>query len=224
MRIVTCLAALIVAIPGWTNAARAEININGHYHIDTIITVRNATSNDITFNRTASVCSPQAPASFVAKANSDTVITVPEKYWDTGFDNCYAKYHNIVYTMAGDPKSFIQVHQLLSSNNYACLDIKEYILFWINYAICPAAGGRVVTAGTANGGGVYCPPNTPQCPPLQGAASNSFGFLVTSSPGEARKAMLGSARPGTEPRRAVPPNPPKPAKPGIRKGPPPKAG
>lgn len=222
MRYLAYIIALLIAACGWGGTAQAQISINGHYKIDTIITVRNATSNDIIFNRTKVICAASSPASFVAKANSDTTITVVEKYWDTWFDDCYARYHQVVYTMAGDPKSFIQVHQLLSSNNMACLDIKEFIILWINYAICPAAGGRVVTAGTTqDGNNVYCPPNTPVCPPRQGSASDSFGFLITSSPGEAMTAMAGAARPGTEKPRAVPADPPKPDKVGIRKGPPP---
>ncbi len=174
------LAACLVALFAWSGDAIAQINVMGNFRIDFYITVRNATSTDVEFKRTTAVCTVNPPDSFIAKANSDTTILVQQKYWDTGLDNCFAKYHNTVYSVANNPYAFIQIQQHLSSNNYACINLKEFIIFWINYAICPQTGvlPQIVTAGTKNYN-LYCPGNVPYCPPAVGSSQVKFGFLIT---------------------------------------------
>lgn len=184
MRITLRLLALLAATFWLAQPARADININGNYVFPTNIAVQNNTDQDITFVRTNVVCSSASPESFVAHAKSETQIQVWQDYHDHGLNNCYGRYHTVTYAQQDAPQNFLRVAQHLSSNDPACTDIKNYIVFWINYAVCPESGGNVIAPRGVqgnepdSGNGVFCPPSTPWCPPSDNGYQQYFGFVI----------------------------------------------
>ena len=161
--------------------ARAEINIMDSLGYTVNIAVQNNTPSDVTFLRMAAVCSTNAPTTFIAKASSKTMVSLYLTYKDKGTDNCFAKPHTILYMAQQNPLDMILIAQHVS-NDPACLSIKKYAVLWVTLAVCPAATGRIVTAGPDKNGVLYCPPTTPSCPPGDNGAEQFFGFAINPSP------------------------------------------
>ena len=203
MRTIAHLILALAATLGFAQPASADININGNYVFPTNIAVQNNTSEDITFVRTNVVCSSASPDSFVAHANSQTTIQVWQDYHDSGTNNCYGRYHTVTYAQQGATQNFLRVAQHLSSNDAACTDIKNYIIFWINYAVCPESGGTVIAPRSAQGNepdsghGVFCPPGTPYCPPSDNGDQQYFGFVINAPGIDAATGRPVAAAPAT---------------------------
>lgn len=176
------------------NPAVADINIFGTFKFTQQIAVRNNTDQAVTFVRGDTVCASASPDSFTVPANGSTEITVEQKHWDTGLDNCYATHHTIAYHDARNEKSGFRIQQYDNSNQWACLDIKYNIVAWINQAICPEGFGSVFGPVNEDGGdgsqpvgwdGVHgsapirCPDGAPHCPPSDdGKSVEYFGFVI----------------------------------------------
>jgi hypothetical protein len=180
------LAGLVVALTfmAWCRPAMAIINVLDHSSFNQYIAIQNQTGQPMTFVRSAMVCVSASPDSFTVGANSTVTITVTQKYYDTGLDNCYATHHNITYQDSANSNSMFRIQQYNNSDQYACLDIKYNIIFWINQAICPEATGEVF--GPTNSDQylvVNCAGGIPNCPPSDnGSTAEYFGFLIMNPP------------------------------------------
>ena len=183
MRLAVLAIALLCASP-----AAADINVFGSFKFTQQVRVRNNTSQPVTFVRGEVVCASQSPDSFTVPANGSAEITIEQKHWDTGLDDCYAVHHTIAYHDVNNDKSGFRIQQYDSSNQWACLDIKYNIIAWINQAICPEGYGSVFgpvnddndvcnpAAGTCT---PDCPAGADYCPPHDdGRSVEYFGFVI----------------------------------------------
>jgi hypothetical protein len=175
------LSAMVLLSIVASNHARAEINVMDHSDVMQVISVRNNSSQPVTFTRTANTCVYDSPASFTVAANSSTTIQAKNKWWDTGLDNCYATQHVIAYQDAANAGNTFSVQQFNNSSLLACLDIKYNIIFWIHQAICPLATGSVFapTNSDSNSNGLNCPADAEHCPPTDNNSNTQwFGFAI----------------------------------------------
>lgn len=168
--------------------AAADINVFGSFKFTQQVRVHNDTSQPVTFVRGETVCASQSPDSFTVPAGGNAEITIEQKHWDTGLDNCYATHHTIAYHDSNNDKNWFRIQQYDSSDQWACLDIKYNIIAWINQAICPEANGSVF--GPVNDANDVCNPATgicmPDCPPGadycpphdDGNSVEYFGFVI----------------------------------------------
>lgn len=137
--------------------------------------------------REETVCASQSPDSFTVPANGSAEITIEQKHWDTGGDNCYAAHHTIAYHDSNGDGNWFRIQQYASSDAWACLGIEYFAVLWIPQAICPEAHGSVFgpvndDKEVCNDQGICkpdCPPGADYCPPYDdGRSVEYFGFVI----------------------------------------------
>jgi hypothetical protein len=181
--------AVLTIVALCSSPAAAIIDVFGTFKFTQQVRVRNNTGQPVTFVRGEVVCASQSPDSFTVAANGSAEITIEQKHWDTGLDDCYATHHTIAYHDSNNDKNSFRIQQYDNSDQWACLDIKYNIVAWINQAICPEAHGSVFgpvnddsdPAVVCNNGicTPSCPPGAEYCPPSDdGRSVEYFGFVI----------------------------------------------
>lgn len=174
-------AWLALTLSAFAPQAIGDVIIDNDLNVIVEVAVSNASAEPVTFFLTGSNCRTVAPGFFVVAANSTSNISITWDYHDHDGDSCYTAHHYTEYTDAADLNTKFRIQQSNSDNRSFCLDIKYYLFFWINQAVCPDVMGNVITAQDG-GGSVSCPPGVPSCPPYDdGESTLYFGVLYAKA-------------------------------------------
>lgn len=186
----TNVSVVLIAAALCCDPAAGGIKIGSTQKFTQQIAVRNTTGQAVTFVRGETICASVSPDSFTVPAGGVAEITVEQKHWDTGLDNCYARNHTIAYDVENGNSGF-RIQQYGSSNEVGCLDLTYFAVLWIPNAICPEAWGSV--SGPVNYDAndpsapwcpkfpcaPKCPDGAPYCPPSDdGSSVEYFGFAI----------------------------------------------